>query len=128
MARRYGVARQTVHEWLRRYAKGGLAALIDQSSRPLSCPHQMPAVTEARIVELRRAHPGWGPRTIGHQLGREGVDPVPGRSSIYRCAAECQAGPAVQKRCRVGSHDLRRQPVSVAPGGWSIPSPQGTSS
>jgi transposase InsO family protein len=85
VARRYGVARQTVHEWLRRYAKGGLAALIDQSSRPLSCPHQMPAVVEARIVELRLAHPGWGPRTIGHQLGREGVDPVPGRSSIYRC-------------------------------------------
>ena len=82
VARRYGVARQTVHEWLRRYAKGGLAALIDASSRPLSCPHQMSAVVEARIVELRREHPGWGPRTIGHQLGHDGVDPVPGRSSI----------------------------------------------
>jgi transposase InsO family protein len=85
VARRYGVARQTVHEWLRRYAKGGLSGLIDASSRPLSCPHQMPPVVEARIVELRLAHPGWGPRTIGHQLGREGVNPVPGRSSIYRC-------------------------------------------
>jgi transposase len=85
VARRYGVARQTVHEWLRRYARSGLAGLIDQSSRPASCPHQMPAVVEARIVELRRAHPGWGPRTIGHRLAKEGVEPVPGRSSIYRC-------------------------------------------
>jgi len=45
----------------------------------------MPPVVEARIVELRRAHPSWGPRTIGDRLGKEGADPVPGRSSIYRC-------------------------------------------
>ena len=77
VARRYGVARQTVHEWLRRYAAGGLARLVDQSSRPASCPHQVPPQVEARIVELRRAHPGWGPRTIGHQLGREGFELVP---------------------------------------------------
>ena len=85
VARRYGVARQTVHEWLRRYARSGLAGLIDRSSRPASWPHQMPPAVEARIVELRRAHPGWGPRTIGHRLGKEGVEPVPGRTSIYRC-------------------------------------------
>ena len=85
VARRYGVARQTVHGWLRKYAAQGLAGLVDGSARPLSCPHQMSAVVEARIVELRRAHPGWGPRTIEHRLGREGVAVVPGRSSIYRC-------------------------------------------
>jgi len=44
VARRYGVARQTVHEWLSRYAKGGLGGLADRSSRPTSRPHQMPAV------------------------------------------------------------------------------------
>ena len=31
------------------------------------------------------AHPGWGPRTIGHWLEREGIAPLPGRSSIHRC-------------------------------------------
>ena len=40
---------------------------------------------EVAILELRRAHPGWGPRTIGHRLQRDGIEPVPGRSSIYRC-------------------------------------------
>ncbi len=64
VARRHGVARQTVHDWLRRYAKGGLAGLADKTSRPLSCPHQMGPVVEAKIIEMRRAHPGWGPRTI----------------------------------------------------------------
>jgi transposase-like protein len=59
VARRYGVARQTVHEWLARYANGGgLAGLADRSSRPQTCPHQMSAVVEARIVGMRREHPG----------------------------------------------------------------------
>jgi transposase InsO family protein len=84
VALRYGVARQTVHRWLRRYADGGLAGLVDQPSRPATCPHQMAPAVEARIVELRLAHPGWGPRTLGHRLALEGVTPLPGRSSIYR--------------------------------------------
>lgn len=85
VARRFGVARQTVHGWLRRYAADGLAGLADHSSRPLSCPHQMAPELEARIVEMRRAHPGWGPRTILVWLAREGVSPLPGRTSVERC-------------------------------------------
>jgi len=85
VAARLGVTRQSVHRWLRRYAAQGLAGLADGSTRPGSCPHQMPVVVEARIVELRREHPLWGPRTIGHRLAQEGVEPLPGRSSIYRC-------------------------------------------
>jgi transposase InsO family protein len=85
VAVRFGVTRQSVHRWLRRYAAGGLGGLVDQSSKPVSCPHQMPVEVEAVIVELRGDHPGWGPRTIASRLARQGVDPVPGRSSIYRC-------------------------------------------
>ena len=85
VARRYGVARQTVHGWLRRYVnEGGLAGLVDRSSRPEACPHQMSAVVEARVVRLRRAHPAWGPSRIVWQLERAGTEPVPGRSSVYR--------------------------------------------
>jgi transposase InsO family protein len=85
VARRYGVARQTVHVWLGAYASQGLRGLADRSSRPLSCPHQMGPVIEARIVEMRREHPGWGSRTILFWLEREGVSPVPGRTSVDRC-------------------------------------------
>ncbi len=56
VARRYGVARQTVHGWLRAYAADGLRGLADR--RPLSCPHQMAADVEARVVGMRREHPG----------------------------------------------------------------------
>ena len=63
VAKRNGVTRQTVHAWLRRYAIHGVAGLVDKTSKPESCPHQMTAVVEARIVETKRTHPAWGPRT-----------------------------------------------------------------
>jgi transposase len=84
VARRYGVARQTVHEWLARYAAGGLGGPADRSSRPASCPHQMPAQVEARIAGLRRDHPGWGPSRILWELERAGTGPQPGRPAVYR--------------------------------------------
>ena len=83
VATRYGVDRRTLHRWLLRYASGGLGALADHSSRPDTCPHQIDPAVEARIVALRRAHPGWGPRTILNRLRRE-LEVVPSRSAIYR--------------------------------------------
>src|SRR5438034_5631951 len=84
VATRYGVDRRTIHRWVTRYATEGLGALADRSSRPDRCPHQITPEIEARIVTLRRAHPGWGPRTILSKLRRELEEP-PSRSSIYRC-------------------------------------------
>jgi transposase InsO family protein len=106
VARRYGVVRQTVHVWLRRYADSGLAGLADRSSRPESCPHQTPAEIEVRIVEMRRAHPGWGPRTIGYHLGGEGVDALPSRSAIYRALVRHRLVDPQQRRRR--RSDYRR--------------------
>jgi transposase InsO family protein len=85
VAARLGVSRQSVHAWIARYEEGGLAALADRSHRPSACPHQIPSEIEALVCELRREHPGWGPRRIEHQLARRGAEPVPARSSIYRC-------------------------------------------
>ena len=85
VADRLGVSRQTVHTWIARYEQGGLAGLSDRSHRPSTCPHELPGEIQAQICELRREHPGWGPRRIEHQLARDGTEPVPARSSIYRC-------------------------------------------
>jgi transposase InsO family protein len=85
VAERLGVSRQSVHTWISRYEAGGLAALTDRSHRPTSCPHQTSAEAEAAICELRREHPGWGPRRIEHQLAKAGLVPTPSRSAIYRC-------------------------------------------
>jgi transposase InsO family protein len=85
VAERLGVARQSVHNWIARYEAGGLPALADRSHRPASCAHQIPPELEAMICEIRRKHPGWGPLRILHELGKRGVDPLPGRTSVYRC-------------------------------------------
>ena len=85
VARRYGVSRQSVHGWLVRYAaQGGVVNLADRSSRPRSCPHQISPQVEARVLAIRDAHPGWGPDRIVYELGRRGVVPAPGRTSVYR--------------------------------------------
>jgi hypothetical protein len=80
-----GPLKEALNTWIDRYEHGGLAALADHSHRPASCPHELAAEIQAAVCELRRGHPGWGPRRIEHQLARSGVDPVPARSSIYRC-------------------------------------------
>lgn len=67
VAEKVGVCRQSLHEWLRRYAEEGLAGLADRSHRPRSCPHQMDPAVEVRLVELRQAHPlGADAERIGH--------------------------------------------------------------
>ncbi len=106
VARRYGVTRQTVHRWLRRYAEAGLAGLADCSSRPSSCPHQVAAHVEEHIVALRTGHPGWGPSTLRHRLGREGVSPLPSRSSVYRCLV--RRGLVEPRKRRRKREDYRR--------------------
>lgn len=85
VARKLGVSRQSVHAWLARYEQGGLPALADRSHRPNGCAHQLSAELEAQICEMRRLHPGWGPRRIEFELSKKGVEPMPSRSSIYRC-------------------------------------------
>jgi transposase InsO family protein len=84
VAGRWGVSRQSVHSWLARYEAGGLEGLADRSHRPGSCPHQMAAELEARVLELRRVHRSWGARRICFELGKAGVVPVPSESAVYR--------------------------------------------
>jgi len=84
VAVRYGVSRQTVHAWLRRYETDGLPGLADRSHRPHGHPWQLEPRVAALICELRRSHSRWGPRRLRHELGVRGVDPLPSRSTVYR--------------------------------------------
>lgn len=84
VAARFGVSRQTMHAWLAKYEAGGLENLADGSHRPRSCPHQMPVEAEVAVAEMRRAHPGWGPRRLVFELAKRGVKPVPSEAGVYR--------------------------------------------
>ena len=112
VAARYGVSRQSVHAWVRRYEDGGLAGLSDRSHRPRSHPWQMPAGVEAAVLELRRLHPRWGQRRLRHELARRGVEPVPSEASVYRILVRHQLIVPVARRRR--REDYRR---------WERPGP-----
>jgi transposase InsO family protein len=86
VAARFAVSRKTVHVWLAKYEAGGLAGLADGSHRPRSCPHQMPAAVEVVLVELRLAHPSWGPRRLSFELAKRAGVAV-SESAAYRALA-----------------------------------------
>lgn len=115
VAARFGVSRQSLHVWLARYEAEGLEGLVDRSHRPVECPHQMPAVVEAALVELRRSRPYWGPRRLVFELARRGVAPVVSASAAYR--ALLRAGmvePAARdKRARKWKRWERSAPMEL---------------
>ncbi|MGH2867750.1 MAG: IS481 family transposase [Solirubrobacteraceae bacterium] len=101
VANEHGISRQTLHTWLRRYTAGGLTALVDRRSKPSFCPHQMAPAAEVLLVELRRQYPGWGPTRLHFELAQRGMEPLPGRTSIYRALVRNRLiEPGVQRRRR----------------------------
>jgi transposase len=83
VADRYGVSRQSVHAWLRRYRDEGPSGLADRSHKVHQHPWQIPAGLEAAVCELRRAHPKWGPKRLVFEMDRRGHGTVT-RSTVYR--------------------------------------------
>ena len=82
VAARFGVSRQTVHNWLARYEAGGLENLGDRSHRPRSCPHQIGSWGEVEIARMRATHRSWGPRRLVFELAKQ--DLVVSESAVYR--------------------------------------------
>lgn len=118
VAARYGVSRQSVHSWVRKYEQSGLPGLADRSHRPASCPHRIAGEVEALVCELRRRHPGWGPRRLVHELERRGVTPVPSRATVYRVLVRNGlVEPGARKRRR---SDYRRWERSAAMELWQM--------
>jgi transposase len=71
LCRRFEISRKTGYKWLGRWVSEGLAGLEDQPVRPLNSPGKTPSAIEAKVLEVRQAHPVWGARKITHVLGRD---------------------------------------------------------
>jgi len=100
VAHRSQVGRRTLPVWLGRDAVYGRAGPAGKSSRPLSCAYQIRPEVEARIVAMRREHPGWGPGTalywleltVLYWLELEGLQQLSRRTSMERRLARHQTG------------------------------------
>ena len=78
----------------------------------------MSAVVEARIVGLRREHPGVGASRIRWDLQRVGTEPLPGRSSVYRALVRHGLVEARKRRRR--REDYRRWERGAAMELWQM--------
>ena len=70
LCRDYGVSRKTGYKWLGRYRESGLAGLGDASRAPRRHPNEIAELVQRRIIELRAAHPTWGPKKLHAWLER----------------------------------------------------------
>jgi transposase InsO family protein len=65
------VSRKTGYAWMHRYRRGGVAALQAQSRAPHRRPQALPQLWLARIENLRRRQPSWGPKKLRAVLRRQ---------------------------------------------------------
>lgn len=86
IAEMYGVSSMCVRMWCRRQRDGGGVENRYYNPRAGTL-NQFDARIQERILELRRAHPRWGPESILLHLKKEpeiSGKPLPGRSSVAR--------------------------------------------
>jgi len=111
VAAQVGVSRQSLHTWIARYLVDGVAGLADRSHRPSSCPHQVSAMVEVLVAELRRKHPRWGeadPDGAAAQARRGGRGSLDGHDQ----SDSHPAGPAAAAAPKAATGLLR--PVGAA--------------
>jgi putative transposase len=110
LCREFRVSRKTGYKWLARYAEEGVAGLVDRSRAPLRHPQATPAAIAERCLDVRRAHPTWGPAKVRAWLARRWPRTAwPVASSIGELFD--REGLTVKRRLR------RRSPPSSAPFG-----------
>lgn len=63
-ARYYGVSRNTVRKWLRRYQEARIDGLQEKSRAPHHIPHKTPAAVEKKVVRLKSRLKGFGSRRL----------------------------------------------------------------
>ncbi|MQX38618.1 helix-turn-helix domain-containing protein, partial [Roseospira navarrensis] len=79
----YGISRKTGYKWLSRYRSEGPSGLEDRSRAPLHPGWSIEDEIAARLTEVRRAHPFWGPRKVlGYLRARDPSITWPAASTV----------------------------------------------
>jgi putative transposase len=76
LCQRYDISRETGYRTLHRYRASGMSGLLPQSHAAHRHGNQTPEEIEQKVLELRQAHMGWGPRKLKRILERD----EPGRT------------------------------------------------
>lgn len=83
LCRRFGISRRHGYKWLDRWRTEGMAGLACRSRAPLSHPQAVAAELLEACLDVRRAHPTWGPVKVRAALERKRPErPWPAASTI----------------------------------------------
>ena len=108
VCRQFGVSRRVGYKWLARFEEEGAAGLFDRPRVPLHQPQRIADSIAERCLEVRRAHPTWGPLKVRAFLARKsGQTEWPAASTIGELFD--REGLTVKRKLR------RRGPPSSAP-------------
>ncbi|WP_161965393.1 helix-turn-helix domain-containing protein [Rhodococcus sp. P1Y] len=102
VAERFGVSRQTVTAWRKRYEATGLDGLVDASRRPHLSPARIDPNVEALICEIRRHRRRW-------------VDALSSTNSLSRLATE-------RRPDQRSTEHFRATVSSIHKSNWRVPS------
>ncbi len=82
LAERFEISRTTAYthpghqgKWINRFKKHGQTGFHELSHRPRSCPWQTDKTIVEELVEMRKAHPHWGPRKLLDLMQRRDPEP-----------------------------------------------------
>jgi transposase InsO family protein len=112
---RFGISRKTGYKWIARYNQGGPACLMDGLSKPTRFAHQTSDAVAMKIVDVRKAHPRWGPKKIRAVLSTQ--DPSTTWPAVSTVGAVLRRyGLIVPRRRRVRWHTPRTdRPTPTGP-------------
>jgi putative transposase len=103
LCREFGISRTAGHKWFKRYKQQGYAGLEEQSRRPKSTPLATAEELVLATLQVRDAHPRWGPRKLYALLHRRFGEQTPAVRTIAR----------ILKRANKVRERRKRAPISV---------------
>jgi len=103
LCREFGISRETGHKWLQRFREFGYDGLEEHSRRPRRSPRATGEEVVMAVLELREAHPTWGPKKLVELLHKRLKGEAPSRATIAR----------ILKRFGQVRRRKRKAPVSV---------------
>ncbi len=64
LCQEYGISEKTGYKWKKRFEEEGKRGLLERSRAPRDSPGRLDEDTVINIINLRNAHPTWGPKKI----------------------------------------------------------------
>ena len=114
LCNKYGISEKTGHKWKNRFMECGIAGLSDESKAPKGSPTQLGEDAVIRLIQLRQAHPAWGPKKLAMLYAKAYPEErQPSISSIHRVLDK--AGLVKRRRVRKAGNgaELMRRVISA---------------